>query len=74
MGLSDGYSHFSIDLKRIGFNKENTCSYTIEYYAKPKDLSMVSQVTVTNTFALNGTVKKGNDTFTSNFDRGEFFF
>lgn len=35
---------------------------------------MVSQVTVTNTFALNGTVKKGNDTFTSNFDRGEFFF
>lgn len=65
----DGKSNFSIDLKRIGFNKENTYSYTIEYYAKPKDLSMVSQVTVTNTFALNGTVKKGNDTFTSNFDR-----
>lgn len=63
----DGKSSFSIDLKRIGFNKENTYSYTIEYYAKPKDLRMVSQVTVTNTFALNGTVKKGNDPFT--FDR-----
>lgn len=63
----DGKSSFSIDLKRIGFNKENTYSYTIEYFAKPKDLRMVSQVTVTNTFALNGTVKKGNDPFT--FDR-----
>ncbi len=64
----DGKSSFSINLNQIGF-KKNTYSYTIEYYATPKKLSMVSQVTVTNTFALNGTVQKGNDTFTSTFDR-----
>lgn len=60
----DSKSSFSIDLKRIGFNKENTYSYTIEYYAKPKNLDMVSKVNVRNTFSLNGDVIKGTETGT----------
>lgn len=58
----DGKSSFSMKLNQVGF-KDNNYSYTIEYYAKPKNLNMVSKLNVTNTFELKGEVKKGESTF-----------
>lgn len=62
----DGKSSFSMKLNQVGF-KDNNYSYTIEYYAKPKNLNMVSKLNVTNTFKLSREVKRGDTTF--NFDR-----
>lgn len=62
----DDKSSFSMKLNQVGF-KDNNYSYTIEYYAKPKNLNMVSKLNVTNTFKLSRKVKRGDTTF--NFDR-----
>lgn len=62
----DDKSSFSMKLNQVGF-KDNNYSYTIEYYAKPKNLNMVSKLNVTNTFKLSREVKRGDTTF--NFDR-----
>lgn len=62
----DGKSSFSMKLNQVGF-KDNNYSYTIEYYAKPKNLNMVSKLNVTNTFKLSREVKRGDTTL--NFDR-----
>lgn len=46
--------------------KKNCYSYTFEYYATPNDLSSLTSAKATNTFSLNGDVKRGVDgeTFT----------
>ena len=49
---------FNLKLSDIGWT-DNTYSYTFEYYAQPLSLEDISTVDVTNTFTLNGNVKKG---------------
>lgn len=41
--------------------EKNCYSYTFEYYATPNDLSSLTSAKVTNTFTLNGNVKRGVD-------------
>ena len=53
----------SFELKLSDLGWSNSYGYRFEYYAQTKDLSHIGQVTVTNTFTLNGDVKKGNKTF-----------
>lgn len=61
----DKQQNFSLKLSDIGW-KDNCYSYTFEYYATPNDLSSLTSAKVTNTFSLNGNVKRGVDgeTFT----------
>lgn len=61
----DKQQNFSLKLSDIGWRK-NCYSYTFEYYATPNDLSSLTSAKVTNTFTLNGEVKRGVDgeTFT----------
>ena len=61
----DDKTSFSLKLSDIGW-KDNTYSYTFEYYAKPISLEDISNVDVTNTFTLNGQVSKGTSTFEFN--------
>lgn len=58
----DDKTSFSLKLSDIGW-KDNTYSYTFEYYAKPISLEDISNVDVTNTFTMNGRVSKGTSTF-----------
>lgn len=53
----------SFELKLSDLGWSNSYGYRFEYYAQTEDLSHIGQVTVTNTFTLNGDVKKGNKTF-----------
>lgn len=41
--------------------EKNCYSYTFEYYATPNNLSSLTSAKVTNTFTLNGDVKRGVD-------------
>lgn len=59
----NGKTSFEIVLNKIGFTDPKHY-YIIEYYAKPKNLDMVSKVNVRNTFGLNGKVTKGTETGT----------
>lgn len=56
----DKQQNFSLILSNIGW-KDNCYSYTFEYYATPNDLSSLTSAKVTNTFTLNGNVKRGVD-------------
>ena len=61
----DKQQNFSLRLSDIDWTN-NCYSYTFEYYATPNDLSSLTSAKVTNTFSLNGDVKRGLDgeTFT----------
>lgn len=61
----DKQQNFSLRLSDIDWTK-NCYSYTFEYYATPNNLSSLTSAKVTNTFSLNGDVKRGVDgeTFT----------
>lgn len=61
----DKQQSFSLKLSDIDL-KKNCYSYTFEYYATPNNLSSLTSAKVTNTFSLNGDVKRGVDgeTFT----------
>lgn len=61
----DKQQNFSLRLFDIDWTK-NCYSYTFEYYATPNNLSSLTSAKVTNTFSLNGDVKRGVDgeTFT----------
>lgn len=61
----DKQQNFSLRLSDIDW-KKNCYSYTFEYYATPNDLSSLTSAKATNTFSLNGDVKRGVDgeTFT----------
>lgn len=61
----DKQQNFSLRLSDIDWTK-NCYSYTFEYYAIPNNLSSLTSAKVTNTFSLNGDVKRGVDgeTFT----------
>lgn len=56
----DKQKSFSLKLSDIGW-EDNCYSYTFEYYATPNDLSSLTSAKVTNTFTLNGNVKRGVD-------------
>lgn len=56
----DKQQSFSLKLSDIDWTK-NCYSYTFEYYATPNDLSSLTSAKVTNTFTLNGDVKRGVD-------------
>lgn len=56
----DKQQSFNLKLSDIGW-KDNCYSYTFEYYATPNDLSSLTSAKVTNTFSLNGNVKRGVD-------------
>ena len=56
----DKQQNFSLRLSDIDWTK-NCYSYTFEYYATPNDLSSLTSAKVTNTFTLNGNVKRGVD-------------
>lgn len=56
----DKQQSFSLRLSDIDWTK-NCYSYTFEYYATPNDLSSLTSAKVTNTFTLNGDVKRGVD-------------
>lgn len=56
----DKQQKFSLKLSDIGWTN-NCYSYTFEYYATPNDLSFLTSAKVTNTFTLNGDVKRGVD-------------
>ena len=56
----DKQQNFSLKLSDIGWRK-NCYSYTFEYYATPNNLSSLTSAKVTNTFTLNGDVKRGVD-------------
>ena len=56
----DKQQSFSLKLSDIDW-KKNCYSYTFEYYATPNDLSSLTSAKVTNTFTLNGNVKRGVD-------------
>lgn len=55
----DGLNKFSLTPKQIGWDKKDY-KYVFTYYAKPVNLENYSKTQVTNTFVLNGIVKKGN--------------
>lgn len=56
----DKQQNFSLRLSDIDWTR-NCYSYTFEYYATPNDLSSLTSAKVTNTFTLNGDVKRGVD-------------
>ena len=56
----DKQQNFSLILSNIGW-KDNCYSYTFEYFATPNGLSSLTSAKVTNTFTLNGNVKRGVD-------------
>lgn len=56
----DKQQSFSLKLSDIDWRK-NCYSYTFEYYATPNNLSSLTSAKVTNTFTLNGDVKRGVD-------------
>lgn len=56
----DKQQNFSLRLFDIDWTK-NCYSYTFEYYATPNNLSSLTSAKVTNTFTLNGNVKRGVD-------------
>lgn len=56
----DKQQSFSLKLSDIDW-KKNCYSYTFEYYATPNNLSSLTSAKVTNTFTLNGDVKRGVD-------------
>lgn len=56
----DKQQNFSLRLSDIDWTK-NCYSYTFEYYATPNGLSSLTSAKVTNTFTLNGDVKRGVD-------------
>lgn len=56
----DKQQSFSLKLSDIDWTK-NCYSYTFEYYATPNNLSSLTSAKVTNTFTLNGDVKRGVD-------------
>lgn len=62
----DKQQKFSLKLSDIGWTN-NCYSYTFEYYATPNDLSSLTSAKVTNTFTLNGNVKRGVDGTTFTF-------
>lgn len=55
----DGLNTFSLSPKQIGWDKKDY-KYVFTYYAKPVNLEDYSKTQVTNTFELNGVVKKGD--------------
>ena len=55
----DGLNTFSLSPKQIGWEKKDY-KYVFTYYAKPVNLGDYSKTQVTNTFELNGVVKKGD--------------
>ena len=56
----DKQQSFNLKLYDIDWTK-NCYSYTFEYYATPNNLSSLTSAKVTNTFTLNGDVKRGVD-------------
>ena len=56
----DKQQNFSLRLSDIDWTR-NCYSYTFEYYATPNNLSSLTSAKVTNTFTLNGDVKRGVD-------------
>ena len=54
----DGKPSFSFTPKQIGLNE--TQAYLLTYYAKPKNIDGITQVVVSNSFNLSGTVGIGN--------------
>ena len=61
----DNQQEFELKLSKIGWSK-NKDGYRFEYYAKTDDLSQVGNVTVKNTFTINGNVVGDDGTFTFN--------
>lgn len=55
----DRLNTFTLSPKQIGWDKKDY-KYVFTYYAKPVNLGNYSKTQVTNTFVLNGIVKKGN--------------
>lgn len=60
----DQQKSFELKLSELGWS--NSYGYRFDYYAQTEDLSEVGQIEVTNTFTLNGDVKKGDQTFKFN--------
>lgn len=60
----DQKQSFELKLSELGWS--NNYGYRFEYYAQTEDLSEIGQIKVTNTFTLNGDVKKGDQTFKFN--------
>ena len=58
----DNQQSFKLKLSELDWSNNNY-GYRFEYYAQTKDLSQVGKINVTNTFTLNGDVKKGGKTF-----------
>lgn len=58
----DEQKSFELKLSALDWSNNNY-GYRFEYYAQTKDLSQVGKINVTNTFTLNGNVKKGGKTF-----------
>ena len=58
----DNQQSFKLKLSELDWSNNNY-GYRFEYYAQTKDLSQVGKINVTNTFTLNGGVKKGGKTF-----------
>lgn len=57
----DRLNTFALSPKQIGWDKKDY-KYVFTYYAKPVNLGNYSKTQVTNTFKLNGVVKKGDIT------------
>lgn len=55
----DRLNTFSLSPKQIGWDNKDY-KYVFTYYAKPVNLENYSKTQVTNTFELNGVVKKGD--------------
>lgn len=58
----DKQHSFELKLSELDWSNNNY-GYRFEYYAQTDDLSQIGQINVTNTFTLNGKVKKGDKTF-----------
>lgn len=55
----DGLNKFALSPNQIGWENKDY-KYVFTYYAKPVNLENYSKTQVTNTFELNGVVKKGD--------------
>lgn len=55
----NGLNTFALSPKQIGWDNKDY-KYVFTYYAKPVNLGNYSKTQVTNTFKLNGVVKKGD--------------
>lgn len=55
----NGLNTFTLSPKQIGWDNKDY-KYVFTYYAKPVNLENYSKTQVTNTFELNGVVKKGD--------------